>query len=110
MLKLIFLIAVVIFFAMNMGASGIAPSFAAAYGGKLIKKKNALILFSIFVILGALTFGRNVTITLGKQLLPPGLINFDAALIILGAATLSLFVANILRIPNLPARSRWAQS
>ena len=83
-----------------MGASGIAPSFAAAYGGKLIKKKNALILFSIFVILGALTFGRNVTITLGKHLLPSGLINFDAALIILTAATLSLFAANILRIPQ----------
>ena len=41
MMKEIILIGVTIFFAMNMGASGIAPTFSAVYGGKLIKKKTA---------------------------------------------------------------------
>lgn len=100
MFKNIILVAVVIFFAMNMGASGIAPSFAAAYGGRLIKKKNAIILFGIFVILGALLLGKNVTLTLGKKLLPQGLISFDVASIILVSAALSLFLANILKIPQ----------
>ena len=100
MIKDILLILVVTFFAINMGASGIAPSFAVTYGGKLIKKKRALILFGIFVILGAIFFGRNVAITLGKNLLPQELINFDVALIILSAAALSLFLANILKIPQ----------
>jgi phosphate/sulfate permease len=83
-----------------MGGSGIAPSFAATYGGKLIKKKKALILFGFFVVLGALALGRNVTVTLGKSILPSDLINLDVTLIILSAATLGLFLANILKIPQ----------
>lgn len=100
MIKGIFLIAVVIFFALNMGASGIAPSFAANWGGKLIKKRKALVLFGFFVILGAILLGKNVSFTLGKNLIPQEFINFDVALIILIAATLSLFLANILKIPQ----------
>ena len=94
------LILVVIFFAVNMGGSGIAPSFAAAYGGKLIRKKNALILFGIFVILGALALGKNVSLTLGKNLIPGEFMSFDVALIVLISAALSLFLANILKIPQ----------
>lgn len=100
MIKTALLILTVIFFAVNMGASGIAPSFAAAYGGKLIRKKRALILFGIFVILGALVLGKNVSLTLGKNLIPKEFINFDVALIVLLSATLSLFLANILKIPQ----------
>ncbi len=100
MIKLILLIAVVIFFALNMGASGIAPAFAAVYGGKLIKKQKAVILFGIFVILGALCLGQNVALTLGKSLLPQRLISFDSTLIILISAAVSLFLANFLKIPQ----------
>ncbi|OGW71332.1 MAG: hypothetical protein A2047_03685 [Omnitrophica bacterium GWA2_41_15] len=83
-----------------MGASGIAPSFAAVYGSRLVKKKNSLILFAVFVILGAVLLGKNVTLTLGKGLLPKELMSFDAVLIILGSSALSLFLANILKIPQ----------
>lgn len=100
MIKIIFLISIVIFFAINMGASGIAPSFAAVYGSRLVKKKNSLILFAAFVILGAVLLGKNVTLTLGKGLLPKELMSFDAVLIILGSSALSLFLANILKIPQ----------
>ena len=100
MTKNIFLILLVIFFAINMGASGIAPAFAAIWGGKLIKKRNALILFGLFVIIGAVSLGRNVSLSLGKNLVPQKFITFDVALIILSAAALSLFLANILKIPQ----------
>ncbi len=100
MIKLILLIGLVVFFAINMGASGIAPSFAAAYGARLIKKKRTIILFSIFVVLGAVALGRNVSLTLGKNLLPREFLSFNTALIIISSAALSLFLANILKIPQ----------
>src|SRR3990167_3787834 len=97
---LILLIFVVIFFAMNMGASGIAPTFSAVYGGRLIKKKTAALLFTIFVIIGAGTLGRGVVKTLSQGILPKEFLSLEAALIILSAATLSLFLANLLAIPE----------
>lgn len=100
MIRTIILIAIVIFFALNMGASGIAPSFAATWGGKLIKKRRALMLFGLFVILGAVILGRNVSLTLGKGLVPQEFVNFNVVLIILGSAAFSLFLANILKIPQ----------
>lgn len=100
MIKTILLIAVVVFFAMNMGASGIAPTFSAVYGGRLIKKKFAALLFTVFVILGSLTLGRGVVKTLSQGILPKEFISFDVALIILSSATLSLFLANLLAIPE----------
>lgn len=100
MIKYIFLIFLTVFFALNMGASGIAPSFASTYGGSLIKKKNAVALFAFFVILGAVTLGRNVTVTLGKGLLPQEFMSFDVVLAILSSATLGLFIANVLKIPQ----------
>lgn len=100
MIKNVILLIVVVFFSMNMGASGIAPSFAAAYGGGLIGRARALLLFSACVTLGAVTLGKNVTLTLGGGLLPQRLITFDVALIILASATLGLFIANALKIPQ----------
>jgi phosphate/sulfate permease len=100
LVELILLIILVVFFAMNMGGSGVAPSFAAIYGGRLIKKRKILILFSIFVVLGAIVLGRNVSLTLGKSLLPKEFLGFNTALIIILSASLSLFLANILKIPQ----------
>lgn len=100
MIKYILLTAVVIFFALNMGASGIAPTFSAAYGGRLIKKKSAALLFTLFVILGAVILGRGVVKTLSQGILPKGFITSEVALIILASATLSLFLANLLAIPE----------
>src|SRR3990167_6383719 len=100
LIKLIFLILVVVFFAMNMGASGIAPTFSAVYGARLLKKKAAAILFTLFVILGALTLGRGVVKTLSQGILPKGFLTPEVAMIILVSATLSLFLANLLAIPE----------
>jgi sulfate permease len=100
MIQYIFLVAVVIFFAMNMGASGIAPSFAASYGGGLIKKKAAMFTFSVFVVVGACLLGKNVALTLGKDLVPKEYINLNTVLVILTSAAVSLFLANILKVPQ----------
>lgn len=100
MLKNILLVAVAAFFAMNMGGSGIAPTFSAVYGGGLIKKKYAVLLFTVFIITGALILGRGVARTLSQGIMPKEFLTADVALIILSAATLSLFLANLLGIPE----------
>lgn len=100
MSKGVLLLSAVVFFAMNMGASGIAPAFAAAYGGKLIKRKQALLLFSVFVVIGAVLLGRNVSLTLGKGLLSQEFLDHNTALIIILSSALSLFLANLLKIPQ----------
>jgi len=98
--KAFLLIGIVAFFAINMGASGIAPTFSAVYGGRLIKRKFAVVLFTVCVILGAAILGKGVAKTLSQGILPKGFINLDVALVILGSATLSLFLANLFGIPE----------
>ena len=72
----ILIILFAIFFALNMGGASFAASFAAAYGGKLIDQKRAAFLFILFVVLGSILLGENVSITLGTKLMPSEL--FDA--------------------------------
>lgn len=100
MIKYLFLIAIVTFFALNMGGSGIAPSFASVYGAKILKRRRAVFLFSIFVVFGALLLGKNVTKTLSRGIIPSGYVDFDTVLIILIAAASGLFIANLLKVPQ----------
>jgi len=97
---LIILIIVSIFWAMNMGASGLAVSFAPSVGSGVIKKNKAVLFFSLFVLLGSLLVGINVAKTLGSKIIPSSLINPKVALIILSSSCVSLFFANILKIPQ----------
>jgi sulfate permease len=100
MIKYLFLIAIAIFFALNMGSSNFAASFASARGSKILTKRKAQILFVIFVFLGAIFIGQPVAETLGNKIIPPELISLDAVLIILISATVSLFIANLLHVPQ----------
>ncbi len=100
MANAIFLILLVILFALNMGGSNFGASFAAAQGGKILTKKRAQLLFIIFVFLGAIFVGRPVTQTLSNRIIPAELIRFDTVLIILISATVSLFIANLLHVPQ----------
>lgn len=100
MIKYGLLTVLVILFTMNMGGSGIAPAFSASYGSKMIKKNFAVILFTIFAFLGAFTIGRNVIKTLSSSIIPRESINFDVALVIIFSATLTLTLANYLKIPQ----------
>lgn len=95
-----FLILLIILFALNMGGGNFAASFAAAHGGKVITERKAYILFAIFVFLGAISIGRPVAQTLGNKIIPHELISFDVVLIILISATVCLFIANLLHVPQ----------
>ncbi len=99
-MEYILLIFLSILFAMNMGGSGIAPSFSSLYGGGFIKKKKAILLFGAFVILGAITLGRNVSVTIGKKLVSGGIHEPALALIVIVSATTCLLIANLLKIPQ----------
>jgi sulfate permease len=94
------LIIAVTLFAMNMGASGIAPSFASLYGAKLISHKKASLLFTIFVFIGAILIGKNVAHTLSKNIVPSEYITPNVALFMITAPTIGLFIANFLKIPQ----------
>lgn len=88
------------FFALNMGGSNIAPAFAALYGAKLVKHRQAVLWFTFFVFLGGVLLGYNVVKTLGKGMIPAEFMSFDVVLIILLSSSVGLFIANILKVPE----------
>lgn len=88
------------FFALNMGAPSFAGSFSTACGSRSLGKIKAGFLFVFFGILGAVILGKPVANTLSKGIVPIDLLTANAVLIILTAATLSLFVANMMHIPQ----------
>ncbi|NQT95033.1 MAG: inorganic phosphate transporter [Candidatus Omnitrophica bacterium] len=96
----IILIILVSLFSLNMGGGNFGASFAAAYGGNIITKRRAQLLFGIFLFLGAVTIGRPVSETLGNRIIPSELIRPDTLVIIFISATLCLLIANIIHVPQ----------
>lgn len=88
------------FLAINMGGSGTAPSFAAAYGANIIRKDLIPGLFGIFVFIGAIIAGKKVSLTIGKGILPSEVMDLALTSIILLSVALSLLAANLLKIPQ----------
>lgn len=100
-MTIIFLLLILsMFFAVNMGASGVSPSFSATYGAKFLNRRLIILLFTFFVILGAVLLGPRVVKTLSGGIVPAGIINSYVVIIILLSCSLSLFVANLLKIPQ----------
>jgi sulfate permease len=94
------LIILVSFFAMNMGASGFAPSMAAAYGAGFLNRLQTVFFFSLFVLLGAVVAGGRVAETISHEIIPSRYIDIKVALIVIASATITLFIANLLRVPQ----------
>lgn len=95
-----FAIAISLFFAMNIGASGAAASMGVAYGAGAIKKAwQALLLCAIGVFSGAILGGGEVVKTISSGIMPQEYITVKIVIIILISATSSLFFANLLGIP-----------
>ncbi|MCD6376713.1 MAG: anion permease [Caldisericaceae bacterium] len=88
------------FLAINMGGSGTAPSFSAAYGANIIRKDLIPGLFGTFVFLGAIIAGKKVSLTIGKGILPNEVMNLALTSIILLSVALSLLAANLMKIPQ----------
>ena len=91
---------VAMFLAINMGGSGTAPTFAAAYGANLIRRDLIPGLFGIFVFLGAVVAGEKVIMTVGGDILPSEIVTMVLSVIVLSSVGLSLFFANLLRVPQ----------
>jgi len=88
------------FFAINMGGSGTAPSFAASYGAKLLHKRLIPALFGLFVFAGAVIAGSQVSATIGKGLIPESYMSVQVVSIILLSTALSMLFANLLNVPQ----------
>ena len=58
------------FLAINMGASGTAPSFSAAYGADLIRRERIPGVFGLCVLAGAILAGKKVAMTISHGILP----------------------------------------
>lgn len=96
----ILLLATSLFFALNMGGSGLAPAFAGTLGAGLVRRRTAVCLFAAFVLVGALCLGGLVAKTLGKDLVPAQTLSENVVLCILLSAAATLFLANLLKIPQ----------
>ncbi|MBD1379969.1 inorganic phosphate transporter [Metabacillus arenae] len=96
------IVAVIIslFFAMNIGASGAAASMGIAYGSGAIRKRRiALWICALGVIMGAVIGGGEVVKTISSGIMPSSMMSMEVVIIILSSATLSLFLANLMGIP-----------
>jgi sulfate permease len=91
---------IAMFLAINMGGSGTAPSFSAAYGTNLIKKSVVPGLFGIMVFLGAIIGGKETAKTIGKGLLSEELMTFTIVSVILSSVAFALLIANLFGIPQ----------
>lgn len=89
-----------VFLAINMGGTSISPSFSAAYGSNVIRRSAIPGLFGIMVFIGAMVAGKGTSTTLGKDLISPAIMSWELVTIILGSVGLTLFLANILGIPQ----------
>lgn len=91
---------VAMFLAVNMGGSGTAPAFSAAYGSNIIRKSLIPGLFGIMVFLGAILAGKGTATTVGKGLLAPEMMSFTVVSIILFSVAIALLIANLFGIPQ----------
>lgn len=92
-------LAIGLFFAVNIGASGTAAAMGAAYGAGALRRTMALVLCAVCALAGSVLAGHNVATTLGKGLLPPIPLPAALAVTILASACTTLFVANLVSIP-----------
>jgi sulfate permease len=91
---------VALLFALNIGASGAAASMGTAYASGAIKNKYlALLLCGAAIIIGSVFGGQKVVKTISSSIIPETVFTVEVVVLTLLAATLSLFLANILGIP-----------
>lgn len=87
-------------FALNMGAPGLAASFGAALGARVVEPRRALLLFGAFVVAGAWLLGPSVARTLASGIVPADRFDTRATFVVLGATNVAMLVANLAAIPQ----------
>jgi sulfate permease len=88
-----------LFFAINIGASGAAASMGIAYSAGAVTQRIGISLSAVGLFLGAWLGGGTVVKTLSHGLVPGTDMSVEITLLVLIAATSTLFFANILGIP-----------
>jgi sulfate permease len=94
-----------VFLAVNMGGSGAAVAFSPAYGANLIRRDLIPGAFGVFVLLGALVAGSDVTETIGRGIVPESKMTIPVVSIVLLSIGISLLVANLLNVPQSTSQS-----
>ncbi|MGG2016765.1 inorganic phosphate transporter [Bacillus sp. S10(2024)] len=91
---------IALFFAMNIGASGGAAAMGVTYASGAIRSKFiTLLLCGIAIILGSVIQGQEIVKTISSGIIPENLFTVKVVILILIAASLSLFLANLFGIP-----------
>ncbi|MDP3789391.1 MAG: inorganic phosphate transporter [Candidatus Omnitrophota bacterium] len=88
-----------VFLAMNMGVSGFSVSFAPSYGSNILNKNKAALLYGFCVILGACLIGPRVAETLVNKISYTQLGVLSAGIILISCA-ITMFLSNILKVPQ----------
>jgi sulfate permease len=96
---------VAMFLAINMGGSGTAPAFAVAYGANMIRRDLIPGIFGICVFAGAIIAGKKVILTVSSDILPSEVVGLTLTVVVLASVALSLFFANMLRVPQSTSQS-----
>lgn len=99
MAELILIIGLAVFYATNMGISGFSVAFMPSFGSRLLSHKTAVALYTVSVLAGASVLGPRVVETLTKKLSATPL-TLESGLIILVACSVTMFIANAVKIPQ----------
>lgn len=97
MILLLILISIIL--AVNMGVSGFSVSFTPSYGSNTLNKNNAALLYTLCVLAGGLLIGPRVVETLTSKI-SGTIFNPLSGLIIIGVCTLTMFLSNVLNVPQ----------
>lgn len=86
--------------AINMGASGLAPSFSAAIGAGLVRRGVAVVVYGGCVVAGAALLGERVAGTLARTIAPEEAFTPAVTVAVLLAVGVAMLGANLLRVPQ----------
>lgn len=85
--------------ALNMGASGFSIAFTPSYASTNVNRKKAALLFSLFVVLGAVLVRPRIVETLTTRLIDQ-VLNPVSGAIILSSVAITMMGANLLKVPQ----------
>lgn len=88
-----------VFVGINIGGSSTGVAFGPSVGSRLLSKRGAAGLMTVFAFLGGWTVGRNVIETMGGKIVPASQFSLTASVIILFFIGLSLLISNLSGVP-----------
>lgn len=88
-----------VFVGINIGGSSTGVAFGPAVGSKLVSKKGAAALMTVFALAGGWTLGRNVIETMGGRIVPSSQFTLVATVVILFFIGMSLMISNMAGVP-----------